>query len=133
VVGRLRVLDDMLEAREMRRTQEVVDVGERRLRQHPQRVARDDQNLFVQHALDAQPVGGEFSVRRLVLAEREQRRVPVGGRRVGGEGSVHGMKSNWNAGAQIQQTTRRVSYASTQSPIVVGAGTGNPSALGPSK
>jgi hypothetical protein len=78
----------------MRRTQEVVDVGERRLRQHPQRVARDDQNLFVQHALDAQPVGGEFSVRRLVLAEREQRRVPVGGRRVGGEGSVHGMKSN---------------------------------------
>ena len=90
VVRRLRVLDDVLEARQMCRPQKMIDIGERRLRQRPQRLARHHQNLFAHHALDPHALGGDFAVGRLILAERKQRRVLIGRRRVGSEGGVHG-------------------------------------------
>ena len=63
--------------------------SECRLGEHAQRLARHDQHLFAQRTFDAQPVGGELTIGRLVLPEGEQRRVPVGRRRVGGERGVH--------------------------------------------
>ncbi len=80
VVGRLRVLDDRFERREMRGAQQMIDVGERRLRERPQRLARHHQDLLAHDALDPHAVGGDFAVGRGVLAERKQRRVLVGGR-----------------------------------------------------
>ena len=90
VVRRLRVLDDGLEARQVRGAKQMVDVGEGCFRQRPHRLARHHQQFLAQHPLEAQSVGGDFAVGRRVLAEREQRAVLVRRRRMGGEGCVHG-------------------------------------------
>ncbi len=89
VVARLRVLDDAFQRREMRRAQQVIDVGERGLRERPHRLMRDDQHLPPEDGLDAHAVRGELAVGGGVLAEREQRGVAVGRERMGREGGVH--------------------------------------------
>ena len=89
VIRRLRILDDVFETGEMRRAEQMIDVGERRLRQRTKRLARHHQHLLAQHALDPHALGGDLAVRRRVLAKREQRRVLIRRRRMGGEGSVH--------------------------------------------
>ena len=89
VVRRLRVLDDVFEAGKMRRAQQMIDVGERRLSQRAERLARHHQHVFAQHALDPHALGGDLAVGRLILAEREQRRVLIRRGRMGGEGGVH--------------------------------------------
>ena len=48
----------------MRRTQEMIDVGEGGFRERTQRFARHHQHLFAEHALDAQPLGGDFAIGR---------------------------------------------------------------------
>jgi hypothetical protein len=73
----------------MRRAQEMIDVGEGGLRQRAQSLARHLQRLFAEHALETQAVS-DFPVRRIVLAEWKQRRVPIRRRRMGGDGGVHG-------------------------------------------
>ena len=57
VVRRLGVLDDGLEARQMRGAEQMIDVGEGRFRQRPHRLARHHQQFLAQHPLDAQAVG----------------------------------------------------------------------------
>ncbi len=89
VIRRFRVLDDMFEAGKMRGAEQMIDVGERRLRQRAERVAGHHQYFFAQHELDPHALGGDLAVRRLILAKREQRRVLVGRRRMGGKGGVH--------------------------------------------
>ena len=74
----------------MRGAQQMRDIGKRRLGQRAQRLARHHQHVLAHDVLDAQAVGGDFAVGRGVLAEREERGVLVGRRRVGGEGGVHG-------------------------------------------
>ena len=74
----------------MRGAQQMIDVGERGLRQRAERLARHDQHLLAHDALDAHAVG-DFAVGRWVLAEGEERGVLVGGCWVGGEGGVHGL------------------------------------------
>ena len=82
----------------MRGSQQMIDVGEGGLRQRAQRLARHHQHLLAHRALDADAQGaagrtinGELAVGRFVLAERKQRGVLIGGRRVSGEGGVHGV------------------------------------------
>ena len=62
VVRRLRVLDDALERGEVRGAQQMIDVGERRLRERAQRLARDDDDVLAHDALDAQAVGRDLAV-----------------------------------------------------------------------
>jgi hypothetical protein len=65
----------------------MVDVGERRLRQHAQRLALDDDELVLAGALQAHAVGAELAVGRAVGAQREKGRVLVRrGGDVGGGG-----------------------------------------------
>ena len=90
VVARLRVLDDGLERCEMRRAQQMIDVGERGLRERAHRLMRDDQHFTAEDGFDAHALGGELAIGGGVLAEREQRRVAVGRERMGREGGVHG-------------------------------------------
>jgi len=71
-------------------TKEMIDVGEGRFRQRAHRVTRHDENLLAHDALDLHALRGDFSVGRSIRAQREERRVLVGRRRVGGEGRVHG-------------------------------------------
>ena len=77
----------------MRGAQQMRDIGESGFRQHAQRLARHHQDVFAHDPLGPQALRGDLAVGRRVLAEREQRRVLVGGRRVGGEGGVHGRPS----------------------------------------
>ena len=90
VVRRFGVLDDRFEARQMRGAQQMIDVGEGLFCQCPHRLARHHQHFFAQDALDAHAFGRDLAVRRLILAERKQRRVLVGRNGMGGEGRVHG-------------------------------------------
>ena len=75
--------------------QEMIDVGERRLRQRPDRLALDHEHVAAEdffhadavvHAVSARD--GELAVGRRVLAERKQRRVAIGRDDLGG--GVHG-------------------------------------------
>ena len=74
--------------------EQMIDVGERRLRQRPDRLALDHQHVAAEDFFDADAVVGEardvseLAVGRAVLAQREQRRVAVG--RDDGCGGVHG-------------------------------------------
>ena len=80
----------------MRGAQQMIDVGEGGFRERAQSLARHHQHLFAEHALDAQPLGGDLAVGRQVLAERKQRRVLIGRQRMGGEGGVHpGCQREW--------------------------------------
>ena len=88
VIGSLGVFDDVLERREMRGAQQVIDVGEGGLGQRAECFARDDQHVFAHDALDLHAVS-DFAVGRRVLSKGEERGVLVGGRWVGGEGGVH--------------------------------------------
>jgi hypothetical protein len=93
----------------MVRPQEMIDVGERRLRQCAQRFALDDDELMISGALHPHAVGGQLAIARRILAEREQRRVFVRGGDLGG--CVHGdpglecCKCS-RAGAQRNRITR---------------------------
>ena len=58
VIRRFGILDDRLEARQMRRAKEMIDVGEGGFRQRPHRLARHHQHVFAEHALDAYAQGG---------------------------------------------------------------------------
>ena len=77
VVRGFGVFDDRFERGEMRRAQQMIDVVERGLRQRAQGFARHHQHVFAHDALDAHAVGCDFPVRRIVLAERKQRRVLI--------------------------------------------------------
>jgi len=72
----------------MSRPQQVVDIGERGFRERAQRLAFDDDELVLAHALHPHAVGGKLAVGRGVGAEREQRGVLI--RRGDGGGDVHG-------------------------------------------
>ena len=56
------ILDDRPERGEMRRPQQVIDVGERRLRQRPHRLARHHQHVLPHHLLDPHPVRRNLAV-----------------------------------------------------------------------
>jgi hypothetical protein len=62
---------------EMRRPQQMIDVGEGGFRERAQRLARHHQDLLAHDFLDADAVSGDLAVGRRVLAERKQRRVLV--------------------------------------------------------
>jgi hypothetical protein len=66
----------------------VIDVDIGSFRQRPDRLARDHHHLAAAELLDPHALGGELAVGRLVLAEREQGGVLVGGD--GDDGGVHG-------------------------------------------
>ena len=76
----------------MRGAQQMIDVGERGLRQRAERLARHHQHLLAHDASRRARRRRDLAVGRRVLAERKQRRVLIGGRRVGGEGGVHGIQ-----------------------------------------
>ena len=48
----------------MRRTQEMIDVGEGGFGERAQSFARHHQHLFAEHALDPQPLGGDLAIGR---------------------------------------------------------------------
>ena len=80
----------------MRGAKEMIDVGEGGFGERAQSFARHHQHLFAEHALDPQPLGGDFAVGRRVLAERKQRRVLIGRQGMGGQGGVHwGCQRGW--------------------------------------
>ena len=89
VIGRFRVVEDLAQLLEVRRPQQVVDVGEGRLRERAQRLALDHEHILAHHLLDLDAADIELAVGRLVRAERKQWGVFVGwddlGRRVHGK------------------------------------------------
>src|SRR5215475_10076372 len=66
----------------------MIDIGEGRLGKRAHRLALDGDDLAAADALDPHTVGGKLAVRRVILAEREQRGVLVGRDDLGG--GVHG-------------------------------------------
>jgi len=89
VAGRLRVVEDAAQLLQMRRAQQVVDVGKGRLRQRPHRLVAHHHHLAAHDGLDPHALERDLAIRRLVGAERKQRRMAVGGQR-GCHGGVHG-------------------------------------------
>ena len=76
---------------EVTRPQQMIDVGECRLRQRPQRLALHNQHIAARSTVSSRtPVAGELAVRGAVLPERKQRRVPIR-RHSDGNGGVHFM------------------------------------------
>ena len=89
VRGRLRVVEDGAQLLQMRRPQQVVDVGEGGLGQRPQALALDHQHVPAHDLFRAHPADIELAVFSLIGPEREQGRVGVGRKR-GFGGGVHG-------------------------------------------
>src|SRR5262249_50562409 len=102
-------------------------------RQRAERLALDHDHVAAHDLFDAHAVGGQLAVWRVVLAEREQRRVLVGRGDLGG--GVH-EDSGFSAPRPRRQPLTigwpSGSSPSTYSAMLVGAGTGSPSALSPS-
>jgi len=77
----------------MRRAQQMIDVVERGLRQRAQGFARHHHDVFAHDSFDAHAqicaVRCDFPVRRVVLADRKQRRVLIWRRRMSADGDVH--------------------------------------------
>ena len=78
VRGRLRVVEDGAELFQMRRPQQVVDVGEGGFRERPQALALDHQHVAAHDFFGADPADIELAVLCLIRPEREQGRVGVG-------------------------------------------------------
>ena len=78
VGGRLGVVDDFRQLREMAGAQEMVDVDHRLFRKQPDRFGFDDQNFAPQRLLDAHALVGEFAPRRRIDAELEEWAIGVG-------------------------------------------------------
>ena len=93
VVGaRLRVVEDVAQLLEVRRAQQVIDVGEGGLGQRAQGLAGYHQHVLAHHLLDRDAADIELAIGGLVGAERKQRRVVVRGDGGGCDGGVHGGK-----------------------------------------
>ena len=75
VVGRLGVVEDLCELRQMRRAQQMVDVGHRRFGQRAHRFAARTTRMSSPELLDAHALVGQLAIGRLVLAERKQRSI----------------------------------------------------------
>ncbi len=108
VVGAsFRVVEDFAQLLEVRRPQQMIDVGEGGLGQRAQRLGRDHQHVAAHDFFHAHAGGAELSVRRLVRPEREERGVGVGRRDRGCDGGVHG-GSFINEAAQFYRSNRLV-------------------------
>src|SRR5476649_2272694 len=81
---RLRVVEDGAQLLEVRRAQQMIDVGEGGLGQRAQSLMADHQHVLAHHLLKRDAADLELAIGRLVGAEREQRCVVVG-RRGGGD------------------------------------------------
>ena len=91
VGGGLGVVEDRAQLLEVRRAQQMIDVGEGGLGERAQRLVADHQHVLAHHLFDAHAADVELAVGRLVRPERKQRRVVVRGDGGGwGEGGVHG-------------------------------------------
>ena len=97
VVGRgLRVVEDGAQLLEVRRAQQMIDVGEGGLGERAQRLVADHQHVFAHDLLDADAADVELAVGRLVGPEREQGRVVVRGDGGGwGKGAFMGLLFWW--------------------------------------
>ena len=94
VVAGFLVFEDIGQLLQMARSQIMIDVAERRLRQRPQRLARHHQHVLAEHLLDPHALGRDLLVGRGVGPQRKQRRMLVGRNRfwVGESGGgVHGL------------------------------------------
>ncbi len=90
VIGCFRVVEDLAQLLQVRRAQQMIDVGERGLAERAQRLVADHQHVLAHHLLDLHAADIELAIGRLVGAERKQRRVMVGGRGSGVRGAFMG-------------------------------------------
>ena len=88
VVARLGIVEDRAQLLEMPGPQQMINVAEGGFGERAQRLAFDHHELSAAHALEPHALARELAIGRLVLAEREQRRMLIGRGDLGG--GVHG-------------------------------------------
>ena len=117
---RLRVVENGAKLLEVARPQQMIDVDIGLLGQRPDRLAVDDHDLATADVLNAHAVIGEagdaeLAVGGVVLAEREQRRVVIGGERMG-DGGVHGVRPTRVANSSLSRLSANNSSRRLRSP-----------------
>src|SRR5262249_15390724 len=82
--GGLVVVENLAQLCEVAGPQQMIDVGERLLGERGQRYGLDREDVAAHGLLHLHSLGCDLAIRRVVLAERKQRRVLIAGQALGG-------------------------------------------------